>query len=57
MTVLARQAPVDLPRPVEDPDAESGRGLLITRALTISFRCEPRQGGYQAFVAGFVVRP
>ncbi|GCD94328.1 ATP-binding protein [Embleya hyalina] len=57
VTVLVRQAPVELPRPVVDPDAESGRGLLITHALTSAFRCERRQGGYQAFVAGFAVPP
>ncbi|MFE3204088.1 ATP-binding protein [Embleya sp. NPDC059237] len=55
VTVFARQAPVELPPSVEDPDAESGRGLLITRALTTTFRCERRRGGYQAFVAGFAM--
>jgi anti-sigma regulatory factor (Ser/Thr protein kinase) len=47
---------VVLPEPVEDTEAESGRGLLLTHALTAVFRCERRQHGYQAFVAGFTVR-
>lgn len=55
VTVLARQEEVQLPTPAEDPEAESGRGLLLTQALTTVFRCERRQGGYQAFVAGFEV--
>ncbi|WP_406283621.1 ATP-binding protein [Embleya sp. NBC_00896] len=55
VTVLARQDEVELPEPTEDPEAESGRGLVLTRALTTVFRCERRQGGYQAFVAGFEV--
>lgn len=57
VTVSARQPEVVLPQPTEDLEAESGRGLLITRALTVEFRCERRQCGYQAFVAGFAVRP
>jgi anti-sigma regulatory factor (Ser/Thr protein kinase) len=56
VTVLARQREVVLPPPIENPEAESGRGLLITHALTIAFRCERRQCGYQAFVAGFALR-
>jgi anti-sigma regulatory factor (Ser/Thr protein kinase) len=56
VTVLARQSEVVLPEPVEDTEAESGRGLLLTHALTAVFRCERRQHGYQAFVAGFTVR-
>lgn len=55
VTVLARQDVVELPRPTEDLQAESGRGLLLTYALASAFRCERRQGGYQAFVAGFDV--
>jgi anti-sigma regulatory factor (Ser/Thr protein kinase) len=56
VTVLARQPEVVLPEPVEDLEAESGRGLLLTHALTTVFRCERRRRGYQAFVAGFAVR-
>jgi len=52
VTVSAQQREVMLP----DVAAESGRGLLIARALTVVFRCETRQGGYQAFVAGFAAR-
>jgi anti-sigma regulatory factor (Ser/Thr protein kinase) len=57
VTVLARQRAVVLPQPAEKPEAESGRGLLLIHALTTVFRCERRQNGYQAFVAGFAVRP
>nr|WP_237535785.1 ATP-binding protein [Streptomyces sp. SID3343] len=57
VTVLARQPAVKLPQPVEEPDAESGRGLLLTHSWTTTFRCERRQNGYQAFIAGFAVCP
>ncbi|MGC0422976.1 ATP-binding protein [Embleya sp. AB8] len=55
VTVSARQDPVNLPPPTEDPDAESGRGLLLAHTLTTVFRCERRARGYQAFVAGFAL--
>ncbi|MFI6583573.1 ATP-binding protein [Embleya sp. NPDC050493] len=55
VTVSARQAAVLLPDAVNDPYAESGRGLLLARALTSVFRCERRPGGQMAFVAGFAV--
>lgn len=53
VTVLNRQDEVVLPQPAEDPEAEAGWGLLLTHALTIAFRCERPQCGYQAFVAAF----
>jgi anti-sigma regulatory factor (Ser/Thr protein kinase) len=55
VTVTARQDDVTLPEPVEDPDAESGRGLLMVSVLTTAFRCERRERGYQAFIAGFAL--